>query len=266
MDSNNWMRLAKCVVAVETFAATSTRFDLLISEEYWNIYRRLRRDDMQQTTSDKISGLNEYAEDEHFEKLVGCPVVVVYSLGRMVMLIQSREETEATKDTQSDFEWYSTWAIEALKLEDLLLRWTPKDSSSDKAHLAEAFRHAALVFYFRKIRRLPYLHETIQYHVQRTLDHLLALSPASKVEGIALWPTMIAAIEIDEMKEPELTEMAIQRIRGMSFHARDPLYRNAENALKLLWSRRRKASSWEERNAINWDDLSREMGWNWCMV
>lgn len=267
-DSNSWMRLAKCVVAIETFAATSTRFDLLIAEEYWNVYRRLRQDDLQQMAAGQRSGINEHSEDEHFEKLVGCPVVVVYSLGRMVMLIQSREETEAStgQTTQNDAEWHSTWSIEAIKLEDLLLRWRPTDSQSDKGHLAEAFREAAMVVYFRRIRRLHYFHLTVQYHVQRTFSHLLSLSPTSQIEGIALWPTMMAAIEIDERENIALTETAIERLRGMSRHVRDPLYHNAENALKLLWSRRKGAMSWEQRIAIDWDELSREMGWKWCMV
>ncbi|EXJ88762.1 hypothetical protein A1O3_01826 [Capronia epimyces CBS 606.96] len=269
-DSNSWVRLVKCVVAVETFAATSTRFDLLISEQYWNIYRRLRQDSLQKMAMGQLSSLNESSDDEHFEKLVGCPVVVVYSLGRMVMLMQSREETEdpsrGSRFHDEDSKWYSTWSIEAIKLEDLLFRWQPKDTKLEKTHLAEAFRQAALVYYYRNIRRLEYNHQTVQYHVRRTFDHLGAIAPSSDIEGIALWPTMIAAIEIDETKNPELTHRAIKHLRGISKHMGDPLHQNTENALKLLWSRRRDAESWEKRMAVDWNELSREMDWKWCWV
>ncbi|EXJ83495.1 hypothetical protein A1O1_07118 [Capronia coronata CBS 617.96] len=272
-DSNNWVRLVKCVVAIETFAATSTCFDLLVSEQYWNIYRRLRQDDLQKMALGQLSSLNESSDDEHFEKLVGCPVVVVYSLGRMVMLIQSREETEAMERTTSsvahtsDDEWHSTWSIESIKIEDLLFRWRPiKDAKLEKTHLAEAFRQAALVFYYRNIRRLAYCHATVQYHVQRTFDHLESIDPSSNIAGIALWPTMIAAIEIDENKNPDLTQRALKHLRGGSKNTADPLYQNAENALTILWSRRRDAKSWEAKLAVDWYDLSREMNWKWCWV
>ena len=263
-DSNSWMRFAKCVVAIETFAATSARFDLLISGEYWNVYRRLRQDDLRNIASGQRAQMKEYSEDEHFEKLIGCPVVVIYSLGRMVMLQQSREEMEGSSIV--DPEWYNTWAIETIKLEDLLLRWKPCSSNSDKMHLAESFRHASLIFYFRNLRRLPYIHETVQHHVQATFDHLQGLTFSSQLEGIALWPTMIAAIEIDERDAPELMIAAIDRIRIMRRQKRDLLYQNAERALKLLWERRSKVETWEERVAVDWHQLSQEMGWKWCMV
>lgn len=44
------------------------------------------------------------------------------------------------------------------------------------------------------------------------------------------------------------------------------LYDNAETALKLVWSRRRDALTWEERVSVDWDDLSKEMNWRWCFV
>ncbi|KAI1608250.1 fungal-specific transcription factor domain-containing protein [Exophiala viscosa] len=265
-DSNSWVRLAKCVVAIETFAATSTRFDLLVAEQYWNIYRRLRQDDLRQVALGRISGLKEDPDDEHFQKLVGCPVVVVYSLGRMVMLAQSREETEATSNMQNDAEWHSTWSIESVKLEDLLLRWRPRSGSQpDEKHLAEAFRHAALVFYYRKIRKLDYCHETVQYHVRQTFINLESLTPSSYIEGIALWPTMMAALAINE-NDAAMAKKAIKRIRGMSSHVRDPLYQNAEEALKLLWTKRRESKTWEERIGVDWNELSEEMDWKWCWV
>ncbi|KAK4944578.1 hypothetical protein LTR10_016012 [Elasticomyces elasticus] len=266
-DSNSWVRLAKCVVAIETFAATSTRFDLLVAEQYWNIYRRLRQDDLRQVALGRISGLKEYPDDEHFQKLVGCPVVVVYSLGRMVMLAQSREETEATSNMQSDAEWHSTWSIESLKLEDLLLRRRPRSQSlPDEKYLADAFRHAALVFYYRKIRKLDYCHETVQYHVRQTFTNLESLTPSSYIEGIALWPTMMAATSIDDSNDSAMAKKAIRRIRGMSRNVKDPLYQNAEEALKLLWSRRRASKTWEERIGVDWNELSEEMNWKWCWV
>lgn len=265
-DSNSWIRLAKCVVAIETFASTSTRFDLLISEEYWNIYRRIREDYLQSMALGQTLGPNEYSEDEHFEKLIGCPVVVVYSLGRMAMLRQSREEMEVMSSTYNDAEWHSAWSIESIKLEHLLFRWHPRESTPDRTNLTEAFRHAALVFYYRKIRRLDYPHETVQHHVQWTFKHLELISPSSDVAGIALWPTMIAAIEIDEVKNAALTQLAIKRIRGLSKNIRDPLYQNAENALRVLWLRRRNADSWESKMQVDWDELSKEMDWQWCFV
>lgn len=263
-DSNSWMRLAKCVVAIETFAATSARFDLSVSDEYWNVYRRLRRNELREIAMGHRSQIEDHNEDKHFEKLVGCPVVVVYSLGRMVMLIKSRKENESR--SAEDLDQQNAWATEAIKLEDLLLRWKPNTSDPDKERLAEAFRHASLIFYFRKVRRLPYSLTTIQYHVQSTFNHLLSITPSSQLEGIALWPTMIAAIEIDEETNQPLMDVAINCIKMMRRQEGDPLYNNAENALKLLWSRRRKAKTWEQRVAINWDDLSKEMGWQWCMV
>lgn len=258
------MRLAKCIVTIETFAATSSPLELLVSEEYWNIFRRLREDELRKIAAGEYSQTQEFSEDQHFEKQVGCPAVVVYALGRIVMLIESRKEVEETG--MDDHEWHSAWAIEALKLEELLLRWKPRGQGEDRAHLAEAFQHASLTFYFRKLRRLPYPHSTVQYHVQLTFDHLIALSQSCQLEGIALWPTMIAAIEIDEREDHRLMDIAIDRIRSMRRQQGDRLYDNAEIALKLVWSRRRDAPTWEERVSIDWDDLSREMGWRWCFV
>jgi hypothetical protein len=261
-DSNNWMRLAKCVVAVETFAATSAGFELTISGDYWNIYRKLREDDLKRITRGEHT--EDFAEDQHFEKLVGCPAVVVYALGRMQMLVQARDEVEQLQ--QDDQEWQEAWDMEVSKLEDLLLRWRQNSPDSDRVHLAEAFRYAALIFHARRLRRFPHVHATCQFRVQATFDHLFSLTHSSQLEGIALYPTLIAALEIDEAQNEGLQRAALSRIRVMKREKADPLYDNAEKLLHLVWSRRAFANSYEEKIAIDWQDISQDMNWTWCMV
>lgn len=257
-SSNSWIRLIKSVVAVETFAGTSADLDMVVSTKYWEIYRRQRE-------AERSAGSNsDFGEDQHFEQLIGCPAVVVYALGQMLVAIRARRE--ADEERVISLEWLTRWNVDTAKLEDLLLRWKPTNPNGDRVHLTESFRHASLVYYCHHVRCLPFTHTSLQFHVKKTFEHLLALGTASQLEGIALWPTMMAAIDIDEQKSPELMDIAIERIRLMASQKRDPLYKHAEEALNMIWNRRISASSPEERLAVKWEDLNYEMDWKWCMV
>jgi hypothetical protein len=263
-SSNSWIRLIKSVVAVETFAGTSADLDMVVSTKYWEIYRRQREQNLKELGTEGAMGTSDFGEDPHFEQLIGCPAVVVYALGQMLVAIRARREADEAR-TMS-LEWLTKWNNDTAKLEDLLLRWKPSSPNSDRVHLTESFRHASLVYYCHHVRCLPYTHTSLQFHVKKTFEHLLALGSASQLEGIALWPTMMAAIDIDEQKSPELMEITIERIRLMASQKKDPLYKHAEEALNMIWHRRMNASCLEERLAVKWEDLNYEMNWKWCMV
>jgi hypothetical protein len=222
-SSSSWIRLIKSVVAVETFAATSADLDMVISTKYWEIYRRQRQESLDDLRlSNRAS---DFGEDQHFEQLIGCPACVVYALGQMVVKI--RERRIAVGENTLSFEWLNVWNQETTKLEDLLLRWKSTNPDPDRVRLTESFRHAALVYYCHHVRSLPYTHSSLQFHVRKTFEHLLSLRSASQLEGIALWPTMIAAIDIDEQANNDLTETAFERIRLMALQKKDPLYQHA---------------------------------------
>lgn len=263
-SSNSWIRLIKSVVAVETFAATSAGLDMVVSTKYWDTYRRQKEESLKALRSGKFTENTDLGEDEHFVQVIGCPAVIVYALGQIVSSIRDRQRAEHAGVCSAH--WLESWQNETAKLEDLITRWKPCNEDMDRVHLMEAFRHAALVYYCHHIHGLSYTHATLQRHVRKTFEHLMSLRPGSQLEGIALWPTMIAAIDIDEQNNPDLMDIAIELIRLMAEQKKDPLYIHAERALQLLWNRRLAARSLEHRTPINWEELSKEMDWKWCMV
>jgi hypothetical protein len=168
---------------------------------------------------------------EHLElRKLGCPV------GHML----------STQDK------YKRW-------ETLLLRCNASTLGVSMMHLAESFRYAALVYLLRRIRRLPYTDAAVQSYVHLTLEHISCLDSA-KPGFNATWPKMIAGLELDELKYPQLAMRLLHDIHNTHIIRTNLcIDRSHDESAELLlstWLQRRKCKTWEERVAVDWLDIA----------
>ena len=104
----------------------------------------------------------------------------------------------------------------------------------------QAFRHAALVFYSREIRKLPYYHGLVQHHVLLSIDFIKQLG--LECHGVvATWPLMIAGLELDEIEHPEVAASVIDLLLPTTWNRQlHPMNQDASDLLNIVWSRRRR--------------------------
>ncbi|OJJ04460.1 hypothetical protein ASPVEDRAFT_85852 [Aspergillus versicolor CBS 583.65] len=260
-NCDQWLTLTKCVVAMDTFAAITTQHAPLMSTRYWNAWLQVQ-DTLPRPQSRlplDLVMIHELSQDNTFEKLLGCPTAVMYTLGKMAEILRQQEITDLPEHQAQ-----TTSLSRIYSLEEILLRWQPDEHAVNyHYHITEAFRHSALICFHRKIRRLPYTHPTVQYYVKETLTHLVAAGAAHYIT-ITIWPLMIAAMEIDEQDAAYLKDVVRGHFSEIHDLQRNALFQNSETFLELLWQERENAQTWEQRVRIEWGSFALENGWRWC--
>jgi hypothetical protein len=236
----------------ETLSAVSSNSGARLSSKYWQAFLRSLNDLSDSDTRVEDLILQRCQADKYFESLRGCPTVV------MLVLAEITEHLELTKlggptdheiNTQRK---YQRW-------ENLLLRCYSSTPNSSMLHLAESFRYAALVHLLRRIRRLPHTDSAVQGYVHLTLEHISYLDSA-KPGFNATWPKMIAGLELDELKYPDLAMRLLHEIQKTHFVrtnlCKDRRHDESEELLLSTWLQRKKCQTWEERVAVDWLDIA----------
>lgn len=239
---------------MEILTAVTTPYRCLLVDEYWKYFLR----DL--TEQDKACNdllFEHCAHDEFFSNLVGCSTVVLFVLSCIQGFWHSATRTHKPSAVVPD-ESLHDW-------EDLLSRESPGEGNSVRFHVAEAFRHAGLVHFCRRVRKLPYLHSVVQRHVCCALGHIRDLH-IGDYSVVTNWPMMVAGVELNDQQYPELAEWLLSTFRGNETGGRDRdgMFHRLEKLLLLIWSNRKGCTTREQKIKIDWFEVSVQRGWRWC--
>jgi hypothetical protein len=232
-----------------------------LSSKYWKAYLQSLNDISNGGVPIEDLILQKREEDKYFECLRGCPTVVILVLAEITEYLELRKVEGFADHLVSAQYKYQRW-------ETLLLRCSPSTLGTSMMHLTEAFRYAALVHLLRRVRRLPHTDSVVQGYVHLALEHIFCLD-STKPGFNATWPKMIAGLELDELRYPQLAAKLLQNINNTHVIrtnlCKDRSHDESGELLLSTWLRRRKCRTFEERVAVDWLDIATANGQKWTI-
>lgn len=250
---------------METLASVTANCEVSLSTRYWDSYLQCITTDHDPGLSEEDVTFDKCSKDKDFERLSGCPAIVMCVLAEMADHIQ-RANSKNMPATSTETAYYPTM-LDKKRLqrwEELLMRPSSTCDDESRYHLMEAFRHAALVQFTRRVREIPYTSSIVQNHARLALQHIEGLD-IGKLSVVGIWPMMIAGLELDEKDSPQLASALLQKInQTKALGGDEKMFSECESLVKLVWKERKESPTWEERSAVDWLKLSAQRGWTWC--